>query len=77
MQQALGAKYENALVGNSKHSDATIFGLHPSKTITAGEGGVILTNNRNLYRKLDSLNIVELKFQKRKVGMLKPKVGSL
>ena len=64
--QALGAKYENALVGNSKYSDATIFSLHPSKTITAGEGGVILTNNRNLYLKARQLKHSGTKISKKK-----------
>lgn len=46
---ALGAeyKYKGKLykIGSCKHSDISTFSLHPVKTITTGEGGVITTNN--------------------------------
>ena len=35
-----------------KYSDCTVFSLHPVKSIAAGEGGIITTNNLNIYRKL-------------------------
>lgn len=45
---ALGAEYKfkdkYIKVGSCKHSDVSTFSLHPLKTITAGEGGVITTN---------------------------------
>lgn len=49
---AIGAKYEGENVGNCKYSDATIFSFHPVKHITTGEGGVVLTNDESIYRKL-------------------------
>ena len=33
-------------------ADMTTFSFHPVKTITGGEGGAILTNDENLYKKL-------------------------
>lgn len=39
-------------VGCAKHSDISTFSLHPVKTITSGEGGLISTNNRKLYEKM-------------------------
>lgn len=53
---ALGASYPSGeKVGCCKYSDVTVFSLHPVKTITSGEGGVITTNNYDLYKKLSSL----------------------
>lgn len=48
---ALGAKYKNKRIG-SLNSDMTVFSFHPVKPITTGEGGVIVTNNKNYYKKL-------------------------
>jgi dTDP-4-amino-4,6-dideoxygalactose transaminase len=49
---ALGAeyKYKNKLfkVGSCKHSDVSTFSMHPVKTITSGEGGIITTNNAKI-----------------------------
>ena len=46
---ALGSEYKYKKkiirVGSCKHSDISTFSLHPVKTITTGEGGVITTNN--------------------------------
>lgn len=53
---ALGANYPSGeKVGSCSYSDVTIFSLHPVKTITAGEGGIITTNDYSLYQKLISL----------------------
>ena len=49
---AVGADYKNSKVGSCKYSDMTVFSFHPVKIITTGEGGMILTNNENLYEKL-------------------------
>ena len=49
----LGASYHcGAMVGSCKYSDCTVFSLHPVKSIAAGEGGVITTNNEGIYSKL-------------------------
>ena len=50
---ALGAEYKNRKVGGL--SNMTIFSFHPVKSITTGEGGAILTNNKEFYQKLISL----------------------
>ena len=49
---ALGAKYEGIKIGSCKYSDMTVFSFHPVKHITTGEGGTVLTNNKDLYEKL-------------------------
>ena len=47
---AIGAKYNGELVGSNKFSDMSVFSLHPVKIITSGEGGLLTTNDPNLYR---------------------------
>ncbi|MCI8358047.1 MAG: UDP-4-amino-4,6-dideoxy-N-acetyl-beta-L-altrosamine transaminase [Lachnospiraceae bacterium] len=37
---------------NGSIADMTMFSFHPVKTVTAGEGGAILTNSEEYYRKL-------------------------
>lgn len=49
---ALGATYKGAKMGSCKYSDMTVFSFHPAKHITTGEGGVVLTNRKDLYKKL-------------------------
>jgi len=44
--QALGAAYRGSPVGGL--SDMTMFSFHPVKSITTGEGGIVVTN-RELY----------------------------
>ena len=50
---ALGAKYsDGSMVGSCKFSHMTGFSFHPVKSIAAGEGGMITTNDENIYKKL-------------------------
>lgn len=49
---AIGAEYKNSKVGNCEYSDMVVFSFHPVKIITTGEGGMVLTNDENLYEKL-------------------------
>ena len=50
---ALGGFYSNGQpVGSCAFSDLTVFSFHPVKSVTTGEGGIITTNNEELYRKL-------------------------
>ena len=50
---ALGATYAcGSNVGSCKYSDMTVFSFHPVKSVTTGEGGVITTNNFDLYQRL-------------------------
>lgn len=47
---ALGASYKKRKIGSI--SDLTIFSFHPVKSITTGEGGAVLTDNKDYYEKL-------------------------
>ncbi|MGJ9459585.1 UDP-4-amino-4,6-dideoxy-N-acetyl-beta-L-altrosamine transaminase [Oceanobacillus sp. CF4.6] len=47
---AIGATYKESRVGSI--ADMTMFSFHPVKHITTGEGGIITTNNKDLYEKL-------------------------
>jgi len=49
---AFGAKYKGETIGNCKHSDMTVLSFHPVKHITTGEGGAVLTNNKEFHKKL-------------------------
>jgi len=50
---ALGADYpDGTRVGNCAHSAMTVFSFHPVKAITAGEGGMITTNDDAIYQHL-------------------------
>ncbi len=53
---ALGGKYDDGSpIGSCKYSDLTVFSLHPVKSITSGEGGIITTNNKIYYEKIKLL----------------------
>jgi dTDP-4-amino-4,6-dideoxygalactose transaminase len=61
---ALGSTYNikkiSYKVGSCKHSDISTFSLHPLKTITSGEGGIVTTNSKkldNYIKKFRSLGI--------------------
>jgi UDP-4-amino-4,6-dideoxy-N-acetyl-beta-L-altrosamine transaminase len=43
---------ENQKAGNGNFADLSIFSFHPVKHIATGEGGMITTNNEQLYRQL-------------------------
>lgn len=47
---ALGSEYKGRKVGTL--SDMTTFSFHPVKPITTGEGGMIVTDNEEFYRKM-------------------------
>ena len=54
---ALGAKWQDKdenwhKIGSCFHSHAAVFSFHPVKSITTGEGGVITTNDKDIYEKL-------------------------
>jgi UDP-4-amino-4,6-dideoxy-N-acetyl-beta-L-altrosamine transaminase len=48
--QSLGATYKDKPVGSQ--ADMTMFSLHPVKSITSAEGGVIVTDNDDYMQKL-------------------------
>jgi UDP-4-amino-4,6-dideoxy-N-acetyl-beta-L-altrosamine transaminase len=45
---AIGSSYKGGPVGSCKFSDITVFSFHPVKIITAGEGGMAVTNDQSL-----------------------------
>ena len=49
---ALGGRYKDIKVGSCEYSELTVFSFHPVNIITTGEGGMILTNQRELYERL-------------------------
>jgi UDP-4-amino-4,6-dideoxy-N-acetyl-beta-L-altrosamine transaminase len=52
---ALATSSEAGRVGNCRHSDMTVFSFHPVKTIATGEGGMVMTNDPALAKKLRRL----------------------
>ena len=47
---AIGAEYKGKKIGAL--SDMTVFSFHPVKPITTGEGGAVLTDNKEYYEKM-------------------------
>lgn len=48
---ALGSYYKNSKTGSCEYSDAAVFSFHPVKHITTAEGGAVLTNDEEVYKK--------------------------
>ena len=52
---ALGSTYinngKNYKIGSCQHSDISTFSMHPLKSITSGEGGIITTNSNKIFKK--------------------------
>src|SRR5690606_32341035 len=49
---SIGGRYLGEPVGNGEYADITVFSFHPVKIITTGEGGMALTNDPELARRL-------------------------
>src|SRR3990167_3806823 len=52
---AIGGYHKKSSIGSCHYSDITIFSFHPVKIITTGEGGVALTNQPELAKKMQAL----------------------
>lgn len=52
---AIGGSFQGLKVGSCAHSQMTVFSFHPVKIITTGEGGMVVTNDPGLKRKLERL----------------------
>lgn len=52
---ALGTKYSNQILGSQ--ADLTIFSFFPTKNITSGEGGAVVSNNQDLLKKVRSFKM--------------------
>ena len=48
--EAIGSKYGNKYVGSI--SDVATFSFYGNKTITTGEGGMVVTGNKDIYKKI-------------------------
>ncbi len=51
----IDCKNEKQFCGNGLFADLAIFSFHPVKHIASGEGGMITTNNKELYERLSIL----------------------
>ncbi|MGE3556396.1 MAG: UDP-4-amino-4,6-dideoxy-N-acetyl-beta-L-altrosamine transaminase [Candidatus Obscuribacterales bacterium] len=49
---SVGGSYKESKIGSCRYSDMTVFSFHPVKVITTGEGGMVMTNDEELYQKL-------------------------
>jgi dTDP-4-amino-4,6-dideoxygalactose transaminase len=67
---ALGSKYlykkKVFKIGSCKHADISTFSMHPLKTITSGEGGIITTNNLKIAKNIKLLRSHGIVRNKRK-----------
>jgi UDP-4-amino-4,6-dideoxy-N-acetyl-beta-L-altrosamine transaminase len=50
---AIGADYLGQKVGSCKYSDICVFSFHPVKIITTAEGGMAVTNNAELAKRMN------------------------
>lgn len=52
---AIGGEFQQHRVGSCKYSDITVFSFHPVKVMTTGEGGIAVTNDAALARRMELL----------------------
>jgi len=52
---AIGGKYRGESIGNCHYSDITVFSFHPVKIITTAEGGMAMTNDAQLAKRMQLL----------------------
>ncbi len=52
---AIGGKYRHEPIGNCRYSDIGIFSFHPVKIITTAEGGMAMTRDDQLAKKMQLL----------------------
>lgn len=50
---AIGGSYKDSKIGSCTYSDITIFSFHPVKIVTSAEGGMAVTNDQNLFDKMN------------------------
>ena len=49
---AIGGHYDKSPVGCCRYSDVTVFSFHPVKIITSAEGGMAVTNKKEIAEKM-------------------------
>lgn len=64
---AIGASYNKIKVGSCTHSDITVFSFHPVKIITSAEGGMALSNNKDVADKISRLRTHGITNDKKKM----------
>lgn len=67
---SFGTEYQGERIGTQ--ADLTCFSFHPVKTITTGEGGMVVTNNKKVYERLLMLRnhgIIKAQMSKSKFQM--------
>ena len=52
---ALGGEYQGEPVGTCRYSDMAVFSFHPVKNATTGEGGVAVTNDLEMAKRMGRL----------------------
>lgn len=52
---AIGGRYRGEPVGNGRYSEVAVFSFHPVKNITTGEGGMALTGDARLAKRMRQL----------------------
>jgi UDP-4-amino-4,6-dideoxy-N-acetyl-beta-L-altrosamine transaminase len=52
---AIGGRYKGEPIGNCRYSDITVFSFHPVKIITTAEGGMAMTNDAQLAKRMQLL----------------------
>ena len=67
-------------IGSCKYSDISVFSFHPVKSITTGEGGMVTTNKKTIYKKLlryrsHGINKLDDKFLYKKNAYTKGKIN--
>ena len=65
---AIGSSYKKIKVGSCRYSDITVFSFHPVKIITTAEGGMALTNNREVAEKICRLRTHGITKDKKKMS---------
>ena len=48
----IGGKYKDKHIGGCEYSDITVFSFHPVKIITTGEGGMAMSNDYTLMKRM-------------------------
>jgi dTDP-4-amino-4,6-dideoxygalactose transaminase len=64
---AIGSSYNKIKVCSCAHSDITVFSFHPVKIITTAEGGMALTNNKDIADKISRLRTHGITNDKKKM----------
>lgn len=52
---AIGGSYQDTKIGSCAYSDITVFSFHPVKIVTTAEGGMAVTNDQDLFQKMNLL----------------------